>query len=373
MRVAHISDCYLPRTGGIELQVRGLSQAQLATGMSPEVITATPAERGRARIPGETDQGVPIHRLALDLPAGLPITTHVGGRLRSLLLETADVVHVHGGLVSVFAWPALRTAVRAGLPAVVSVHSVWAGWARAFAAADLVSNWRSWPVLWTAVSEVAAEPMRKALGGHSEVRILSNGIDLERWRPTTAANFDTDEVVIVSVARLAIRKRGMALIDILERARAKIPPRQKVRAILIGDGPDRSRIERSLKRRNMDWVECVGWQNHDQIRAHYERASIYISPSRLESFGIAALEARTSGLPVVALEDSGTNEFIHDGVEGLLEPDDDGLVEAIARLSTDTALRTRIAEHNRSIEPPFGWKYIVSQANDCYTAAQALR
>ena len=35
MRVAHISDCYLPRTGGIELQVRGLSQAQLAAGESP--------------------------------------------------------------------------------------------------------------------------------------------------------------------------------------------------------------------------------------------------------------------------------------------------------------------------------------------------
>jgi phosphatidylinositol alpha 1,6-mannosyltransferase len=372
VRVAHISDCYLPRTGGIELQVRGLSQAQLANGMSPEIITATPAARGNARIPGETDHGVPIHRLALDLPAGLPVTPHVGKQLRSLLLDTADVVHVHGGLISAFAWPALRTAVRAGLPTVVSVHSVWAGWSRAFAAANLIYKWRTWPVLWTPVSEVAAVPLRTALRGHGQVRVLSNGIDLERWRPDPNLIHNTDEIVIVSVARLAIRKRGMALIDILERARTKIPPRQKVRAILIGDGPDRSRIERTLKRRNMDWVQCVGWQDHDQIRTHYANADIYISPSRLESFGIAALEARTSGLPVVALEDSGTNEFIHDGVEGLLEPDDDGLANAIARLSTDSALRTRIAEHNRSVEPPFGWDHIVGQANECYAAAAAL-
>lgn len=372
MRVAHISDCYLPRTGGIELQVRGLSQAQLASGEEPEIITATPAARGKAQIPGETDDGVPIHRLAVDLPAGLPISPYFGKRLHNLLTETADVVHVHGGLISVFAWPGLRTAVKAGLPAVVSVHSVWAGWSRAFAAADVFSGWRDWPVLWTAVSDVAAEPMRKALGGHADVRILHNGIDLAGWHPPTEFDSSPDEVVIVSVARLAVRKRGLALIDILERARKKIPERQKVRAVLIGDGPDRSRIERTLERRGMDWVECVGWQDHAQIRAHYGKASIYISPSRLESFGIAALEARTYGLPVVALEDSGTNEFIHDGVEGLLEPDDDGLVDALARLSTDSALRNRIAEHNRTVEPAFGWPSIVAQANDCYADAATL-
>ena len=201
----------------------------------------------------------------------------------------------------------------------MSVHSVWAGWSRAFAAADVFSGWRDWPVLWTAVSDVAAEPMRKALGGHADVRILHNGIDLAGWHRPPNRQFTRRSRHCLG-RRLAVRKRGLALIDILERARKKIPERQKVRAVLIGDGPDRSRIERTLERRGMDWVECVGWQDHAQIRAHYAKASIYISPSRLESFGIAALEARTYGLPVVALEDSGTNEFIHDGVEGLLEP-----------------------------------------------------
>ncbi len=372
MRVAHISDCYLPRTGGIELQVRGLAHAQLAVGLVPEIVTATPAERGNPRIPNEIDDGVPIHRLAVNLPAGLPVTPYVGKRLRELLLDTADVVHVHGGLISPFAWPALRTTVKAGLPAVVSVHSVWAGWSRAFAAADLVTNWRSWPVLWTAVSDVAAESMQKALGDHAQVRVLGNGIDLDRWRPPKEANLAPDEIVIVSVARLAARKRGMALVDILEEARRKVPANQRLKAILIGDGPDRSRIERTLRRRGMDWVHCVGWQNQDHIREHYRGASIYIAPSRLESFGIAALEARTYGLPVVALKDSGTNEFVHDGVEGLLEDDDHGLADAIARLSTDTALRDRIIEHNRTTAPEFGWKIVVEQATDCYRAAQAL-
>lgn len=372
MRVAHISDCYLPRTGGIELQVRGLAHAQLDAGMSPEIITATPAERGRPRIPGEVDEGVPIHRLAVNLPAGLPVTPHVGKRLREILVDDVDVVHVHGGLISPFAWPALRTAVKAGIPAVVSVHSVWTGWSRAFAAADLVTRWRSWPVLWTAVSDVAAAPMQEALGDHAKVRVLGNGIDLNRWRPPAQTQPAPDEIVIVSVARLAVRKRGLALVDILQDARRRVPANQRLKAILIGDGPDRARIERTLRQRGMDWVHCVGWQDQDQIRAHYRTASIYIAPSRLESFGIAALEARTYGLPVVALQDSGTNEFVHNGVEGFLEADDAGLADAIARLSTDSELRERIIAHNRTTPPEFDWPTVVAQTSECYRAAQEL-
>lgn len=373
MRVAHISDCYLPRTGGIELQVRGLSQAQLAAGESPSVVTATPAARGRPIVDSEQDDGVPIHRLAIDLPGGLPISPYVGSRLRNLLVDTADVVHVHGGLVSVFAWPALRTTVFAGLPVVVSVHSVWSGWSGSFSAAHAISGWRNWPVLWTTVSEVAAQPLRRALAGKKEVRVLSNGIDLAGWQPSSKPDTrDDSEIVIVSVARLAVRKRGMALIDILERARLAIPESQKVSAVLIGDGPDRGRIERALAKRNMSWVRCVGWQDHNQIRQHYAGANIFISPSRLESFGIAALEARTFGLPVVALSSSGVNEFITDRVEGLLVDNDDGLAHALAELATDTPLRKAISAHNRTVKPPFGWDAIVAQADSCYQDAAEL-
>jgi len=164
----------------------------------------------------------------------------------------------------------------------------------------------------------------------------------------------------------------MALIDILERARMAIPESQKVPAVLIGDGPDRHRIERALAKRNMSWVRCVGWQDHNQIRQHYARADIFISPSRLESFGIAALEARTFGLPVVALASSGVNEFITDRVEGLLVDDDAGLAHALAELATDTPLRNMISAHNRTVKPPFGWDAIVAQARSCYQDAAEL-
>ncbi len=372
MRVAHISDCYLPRTGGIELQVRGLSQAQLASGGEPEIITATPAARGNPHIRNETDSGVPIHRLAVDLPGGLPITPYFGGRLRTLLRDGVDVVHVHGGLVSAFAWPALRTAVLAGTPAIVSVHSVWADWSRAFSAVNALAGWRRWPVVWTAVSEVAAIPLRHALAGAAEVHVLPNGIDVDMWRKPSVEDRNPDEVVVAGVARLAIRKRGQEFIQILADARAQLPARIQLRAVLVGDGPDRAKIEKSLSRREMDWVDLVGWQTHDQIRDLFGRADIFVNPARLESFGIAALEARTSGLPVVAYAGSGVSEFITDGREGLLSRDDAGLAAAIARLAVDAELRARITKHNRSTEPPFGWPTVTASAEQRYAEAIKL-
>lgn len=379
MRVAHVSDCYLPRTGGIELQVRGLSQAQLAAGESPLIITATPASRHQAVVPGETDHGVPIERLSVRLPAQLPVSPHVGRRLADLLKARADVVHVHGGSLAPFAWPALRTAVRAGLPAVVTVHSVWAGWAKWFAAADHVWGWRDWPVQWTAVSEVAAAGLRQALRGAADVRVLPNGIDVDAWRPlddqpaAPTTQPDSGELVVVSVARFAPRKRMAPLVRLLSDAREALPDTVGLRAALIGDGPERNRVERMIKRRDAEWIQCLGWQTHDQIRSRYERADVFIAPAKYESFGIAALEARTSGLAVVALSDSGTASFIRDGKEGLLAEDDAGMAAALVRLASDPGVLAGIKAHNRGCVPEYAWPNIVGEADACYRAAIDLR
>lgn len=374
MRVAHVSDCYLPRTGGIELQVRGLAHAELSAGLQPEIITATPASRRKAVVPGEVDDGVPVHRLAIRLPAQLPVSPHVGKRLREVLAG-ADVVHVHGGLASPFAWPALRTAVKAGLPAVVSVHSVWGGWAGTVGASNAITKWRTWPVRWTAVSDVAAAPVRKALRGAADVRVLPNGIDVAAWRPPAhrAAQADPRELVVVSVARFAPRKRMRTLVEMMLAAAQRLPARSKLRGILIGDGPERAGVERYLRRRGVDWIDCIGWQTHDQIREIYANADVFVAPARLESFGIAALEARTFGLPVIAMADSGTAQFIHEGREGLLAASDEGISQALFELATRPQLLAAMAEHNRSTEPEFSWPKIVEQARQCYEEAIALR
>lgn len=374
MRIAHISDCYLPRTGGIETQVRRLAQAELAAGLEPFVVSATPATENEISIPGETDNGVPIHRLAVRMPGDLPVTPHIGKRLREVLDGNCDVVHIHGGLVSPFAWPALRTVNKMGLPAVVSVHSMWPQHTLAQKLmSPTIRTLKHANVVWSTVSEAAVPAIQAVLGEDQEVHVLPNGIDIDRWRNTAPVpDYATgDPITIVSVARLSQRKRMVPLVEMLSSARRQVPAEIPMRALLIGQGSERRRIERAIAKQGLDWVELPGLMTHDQILETYDTASMFVASAVLESFGIAALEARTAGLPVVGFAQSGVSEIVTDGQEGLLATDDAGMAAAIAKLTTDHALRTKITSHNRETVPPFSWPDCVATATRLYDLAIA--
>ncbi len=92
-----------------------------------------------------------------------------------------------------------------------------------------------------------------------------------------------------------------------------------------------------------------------QVRDELARADAFLAPGRRESFGIAALEARTAGVPVLALEGTGVTSFVRDGVEGVLAADDNQLIDALVRISLDDELRGRIAAHNRDVAPEQDW------------------
>jgi glycosyltransferase involved in cell wall biosynthesis len=82
---------------------------------------------------------------------------------------------------------------------------------------------------------------------------------------------------------------------------------------------------------------------------------VYVAPAVLESFGLAALEARGVGLPVVGRLGTGLADFIEDGVDGLLCSGDTEMVDAVVRLVDDAALRRRMSEHNRRVEHGMSW------------------
>jgi glycosyltransferase involved in cell wall biosynthesis len=105
------------------------------------------------------------------------------------------------------------------------------------------------------------------------------------------------------------------------------------------------------------------------VRDRYATADVYISPARLESFGIAALEARTSGLPVVARSGSGVGEFVIDGVNGFLAEDDESMAAALARLASDDGLRDRMRAHNLDQAPAQDWPRVAELAEAEYLRA----
>jgi glycosyltransferase involved in cell wall biosynthesis len=142
------------------------------------------------------------------------------------------------------------------------------------------------------VSPVAAEPLGDILGPDVPVTILPNGVEPPPKR-TMRVPRDPNRIVIASVGRLARRKRPRQLLQMLHSARAAIPTAIRLEAVIVGDGRLVPALARYLHRHGMtDWVHLVGAADPDKIRAVHQLADFYVAPATLESFGIAALEAR---------------------------------------------------------------------------------
>jgi glycosyltransferase involved in cell wall biosynthesis len=178
-------------------------------------------------------------------------------------------------------------------------------------------------------------------------------------------------VTIISVMRLMPRKRPLQLVKMFEEVR-ELTSGDDVRLVVVGDGPLRHRIERYVKRRGLgEHVHITGRLTRPQVREHLDAASLYVAPAPKESFGIAALEARCVGLPVVANRRSGVREFVRDRVDGLLVDGDAAMKVSLADLVRDEALRTQITSHNQVVRPPFDWVDALGRTNELYEVAAA--
>ncbi|HEY5134224.1 MAG TPA: glycosyltransferase family 4 protein [Candidatus Nanopelagicales bacterium] len=377
MRIVHISDCYPPRLGGIETQVRALAVRQAAAGHDVHVITATPTDT--LRNGSEVLDGVVVHRTTARMPADIPVHPRVNAVIRELLADGgaaagADAVHVHGGVVSPFAYPGARVARQLGLPTVVTIHGVWGGvFSPAARLADLVTGWSRWGVVLTAVSDAAADPIRRIVGPIVPVTLVPNGIDVDAWRIPHVVG-DPDEVRLVAVMRLAPRKRTMPLVSMVQEAASLLPAGRRLRLTIVGDGPMAAQVRRHIERHGLTYGPCVvdlaGRLAPDQVRATLAASDVFVAPAKMESFGIAALEARTAGLPVLAYAETGIATFVRDEQEGLLATDDRAMTLAMARIATDDELRRRISEHNRTTEPAEAWPNVLATVEHAYEQAR---
>ncbi len=375
--MAHISDCYLPRLGGIEVQVAELTRRQAAAGDEVSVITATPGTEIRAG--RELLDGVTVFRNTARMPFELPVHPRTRATVAPLLRDIGpEVVHVHLGVVSPFAWGGIRAAVEVGVPVLVTVHSVWGTAARSgYGAANTLARWTRRGVQPAAVSRMAADRMAAVLPDDVTVLVTPNGFDPGEWNADERVAHDPATVRFVTAMRLAPRKRAVPLLRMFATAREQVrarDPDRRITLAIAGDGPHRSRLQTFLDdHRLSDDVTLLGRLTRPDLRRLYLGSDVFVQPSIKESFGLAALEARATGLPVLARAQTGLTEFIADDVNGMLADDDDLLARDMARIATDDGLRERITRHNTDVPPVQVWPEVLRLVAEAYDVAIAAR
>jgi len=336
--VMHISDCYLPRLGGIEVQVAELARIQATAGHMVHVVTATPAHT-----PDLEEGDAPrLHRIVAPLPFELPVHPRAGRALAHLLAVVApDVVHVHVGAVSPFAWTAVSQAVRAGLPTVVSVHSMWDPLTSGIYRVLDVAKWRTWPIVTAAVSTAAARPLQDVLGIRAEVRVIPNGFDPVAFQPDPAArtalrtelHLSTDTPLIGMVARYDRQKDHQTFVAAAARLHARMP---NVHFVLCGNGVDQSNAEL------VGWVTAAGLSHRCHIlgeRNDVARVTAALDLATLssaygEGFPNVLGEAMACEVPCVATDVGDSAHVVGDTGRIVPARDSDALAGAWGELLT---------------------------------------
>jgi len=366
VKIALLSDYFPPHVGGIEAHVLDLAIHLRAAGTDARVITPFPG-------PSEM-HGVPVERLRVaTLPKFKMIFTIGALRAleRALTDRGADLMHIHHSIVSPFAQVGLEVAERKGIPTICTFHSLMNGYLPAFRLFD-----RIWPrslssVRLSAVSAQVAAPVHELFGGEAPV-VLPNGVDTVFWAgAATATAGHGGPVRVISTMRLAPRKRPRMLIETVAAAvrAGGLPPFQLT---LVGEGPEEQAVRRLVRKYDLEGrIKIHNRLDREALRNLYSEQHLFVLPSREESFGLAALEARAAGLPVLAFAGTGIAGWLEDGKEGLLAKDDADFVLKFARLVRDGKLRSRMALRNRSGPAPFEWSNVVDMHLDVYQKAIA--
>ena len=369
-----ISDCYPPRVGGIESHVRDLTLRLIDAGHEVEVFTATNGSGGERAGATQVIDGVSVHRLGARVPFGLPVNPGARDQLRERLAAGGfDIAHAHVGVISPFAVDGADLALDLGIPLAVTWHCVLGAWQPVIRRLGHAQRWADAGAALHGVSEMAAEQVR-SLAPDARVTVLHNGIDAAAWRTGTRSREPHSQgyapLAVVLAMRFTPRKRPLAVIDLVRRARAASGA--PITLEICGGGPLLRLVRAVVAARGwQDWVSLPGRIPREQLIEHYRAADVYLASSRFESFGIAALEGRTVGLPVLALQGSGAEDFVTDGVTGLVRAGDDGLVAGLLELARDRDLLNRLRDHNESVPPEQDWSRIVRDVEREYARAGA--
>jgi L-malate glycosyltransferase len=195
------------------------------------------------------------------------------------------------------------------------------------------------------------------------IEVIPNFVDAERFRPAGLAPRPLPAApVVVHVSNFRPIKRVPDVVEVFARLRAERPARLR----LVGDGPDRAEVAALAARLGVAAdVEFLG--ERVDLPAVLREADLFLLPSETESFGLAALEAMASGVPVVASAVGGLPEVIPDGEVGFLCPlgDVEAMAAAAHRLFDDGALHARLSAAARRLAET---RYRVEPAVDRYVS-----
>ncbi|OGC91024.1 MAG: N-acetyl-alpha-D-glucosaminyl L-malate synthase BshA [candidate division Zixibacteria bacterium RBG_16_53_22] len=221
----------------------------------------------------------------------------------------------------------------------------------------------------TTVSRYIYDKTYESFGITKPIKVIHNFVDNERFKPSQKGCDRSifarpDEKIIMHMSNYRPVKNATDVVRVFKMINDQISSR----LVLIGDGPDAPNVLRLADKLGLkDRTLFLGGQ--DTVETILCKADLFLLPSASEAFGLAALEALASGVPVVGSIVGGLPELVKDGEVGYLAPIAD--VETMASRSLEILsnpdLHRKMAENARKLTvEKFDTKAVVKQYYDFY-------
>lgn len=292
-------------------------------------------------------------------------------------LEQFAPTLIHIAAPDLTGYNALNFAEKNNIPVVASFHTRFdtypryygAPWLEKYVTGYMRKFYARCAQVYTPSQSMTDELLSDGIG--NDIRLWTRGVDHELFNPgqrdalwRREIGFSDDDIVIAFVGRVVLEKGIDVFCDALTMAQRENP---KIRALVVGEGPERARFERHLPN-----GVFIGFQAGAPLARAYASADIFFNPSITETFGNVTLEAMASGNPCVCAAASGSKSLVEHGYNGLLSDPaagPTGFAQALCALAADNAKRAVMAQNALSRSKNYTWQATIDHLIANYTEA----
>lgn len=369
MKIVQLTPYFYPHLGGVESHVLELSKQLKKKGHEVLVVTT--------KLEGTKDrslvEGVPVKRVE---PFTIQFSTPIIPDLsKSLMEEDFDILHSHSPppLLSFFG---LRNAKKRDIPFVFTYHCDME--IPNIFGPLIVSLYMRTIGTYTVSQADKIITTTDTYGATSRVvwqedaEVIPNAVDTNRFNPNNDGSWVreklriTDEKLVMYVGRIVYHKG----LEYFVRSAKHLGP--DVKHLLVGTGEFRPELERIIEEEGLEnKVMFAGRVPNKDLADYYAATDVFVLPSvsRLEAFGIVALEAMASGTPVIVSDIPGVREVIVEGKHGLLaEPmNSRDLAGKIRTILRNPEMAEKMGKNGRKrVVNKFTWEKVADDIMEIY-------
>ena len=382
MHIANFTNTYLPVISGVVRSIRSFRDELTHQGHNVFIFAQEHADH--------TDLDPFIFRYpslnlptGVDIPAAIPISPFIDRLLPAFKL---DVIHTHHPFL--LGQTAAKKAQELNLPLVFTFHTQYREYTHYVPIPmetvqnflkNAVDRWMQDFMRRCQHIIIPSESMRETLvndyGLKDNFTVIPTGIDLDAYQTASGEKIRKKrrwekDMVLISVGRLAPEKNWPTLLHATALVLKDYP---RFRLVLIGDGAERKSLEDLARELGIHKrITFTGSLPFSEIPSYMKAANLFGFASITETQGLATLEAMAAGLPVVAVDASGTRDILKHGQQGyLVENDAKALAAGIKKLLANPDRMQKFAEAAHKKARSFNIESLTEKLIDVYE--QAIR